>query len=79
MIMYKKRTPDLLFKSRTEEGTNSNLIKKHIIGAKEKFRKYCCLNKNEFDFVLSFISEEIQPKKRHAILAEDEKLYLTLI
>lgn len=76
-IRKKRNAPHLLFKSRTKEGSYSILIKNHIIGAEEKFRKYCRLNKNQFDFVLSLIVEEIQPKNQHAITAE-EKLYLTL-
>lgn len=80
LLLYarkKRNAPDLLFKSRTKEGSYSILIKNHLIGAEEKFRKYCRINKNQFDFVLSLIVEEIQPKNRHAITAE-EKLYLTL-
>lgn len=79
LLYYENREPiDPIFKSRNEEGYYQILIQKHLYCDEKKFRKFCRLNKKQFNFVLSLIMKEIQPKTCKKSISPEEKLFLTL-
>ncbi|XP_063529063.1 uncharacterized protein LOC134749074 [Cydia strobilella] len=74
----RKRNPVRPFyRCRPTEGAYTILIKNQLSSDDYLFRQYCRLNKQQFNFVLGQIIDEIQPKYQRAINAE-EKLFLTL-
>lgn len=77
LLSSKRNKIDSLYTSRVDEGSYLILIKRHLNLKDQKFRKYCRLNKTQFQFILSLIENDIQPMKKGSITAE-EKLFLTL-
>lgn len=77
LLSSKRNKIDSLYTSRIDEGSYQTLIKRHLNVKEYKFRRYCRLNKTQFQFVLSLIKSDIQPMKKGSITAE-EKLFLTL-
>lgn len=79
LIPKKRMKIDTLFTSREEEGCFQTLIKRHLNYKEEKFRKYCRLNQSQFNFVLSLINQDIQPRRNgSSIITSAQKLFLTL-
>lgn len=76
-ISMERNPSNSIFISRKEEGTYRIFIKKHLQEDDEKFRSFCRFNKKLFNFILSFVCEELAPQIRNCISAE-EKLFLTL-
>ncbi|XP_050517993.1 uncharacterized protein LOC126892490 [Diabrotica virgifera virgifera] len=80
LLHYKrKRKPTRsLFKNRQFEGSYSILIKKHLMANEDIFRSYCRLNKKQFNFIFSFIQDDINAKVTRNAISGEEKLFLTL-
>lgn len=77
--MKKRREVRSLFATRYAEGSFNILIERHLADNEEIFRKYCRLNHEQFDFVLSLISGELQNKViNRKTVSTKEKLFLTL-
>lgn len=77
----KRRAVHLMYKNRSEEGTFNNLITRHLIDDEEKFRSFFRLNRNQFNYVLQAIKENITKKPTSFVrrpISPEEKLAVTL-
>ncbi|XP_045778131.1 protein ALP1-like [Maniola jurtina] len=79
LLYYSSSRPILPFyRNRLEEGSYETLIKRHLNISEELFRSYCRLNKNQFNFVLSLIYDDLKPKTLKNTITPEEKLFITL-
>lgn len=57
---YQRGPVHSLFQKRTEEGYFKLLIEQYLKGDEEKFQKFCRLNKEQFNFVLTLNKKDIE-------------------
>lgn len=81
-LIPKKRKPfKSLFSTRKSEGFFKSLISGHLINDDEKFREFLRLNRDQFNYILSLVQEEITKKPTLRVpepISPEEKLALTL-
>lgn len=64
------------FKNRLH-GSYSLLIKNYLMTDEEILRKYCLLNKKQFNFIITFIYDEMRPETIRNAISLEEKLFLS--
>lgn len=80
-LLSVREETDEMYTSRSEEGYYKILIKNHLEADNEKFRGFFRLNKDQFDFVLTLIDEDIRKQPTNTVkvpISSKEKLALTL-
>lgn len=80
LLSLRDKTSEL-YESRNEEGYYKILIQNHLNDDDEKFRSFFRLNKDQFNFVLSLVQNELKKKPTNRVktpISPEEKLALTL-
>lgn len=81
MKTNKQKKVHNMFQNRVREGAFNNLIKRHLIDDDTKFREYFRLTPHLFNYVLTFIRNDITPKvsnRHNKPISPEEKLCITL-
>ncbi|KAL3279529.1 hypothetical protein HHI36_017038 [Cryptolaemus montrouzieri] len=81
LLSSTRNETNVLYKSRTDEGYYRILIESQLNADDEKFRGFLRLNKNQFDFVLSLIHDDLNKQSTNRVkilVSQRGKLALTL-
>lgn len=77
----KNKPVDKLFLCRDTEGSFNITVQRRLFGNETKFREYFRLSTELFQFVLSFVEDDISKKARNRVkcpISAEEKLCITL-
>ena len=79
LVTKSKRKPiKKLYQARTHEGSFNILIERHLKTDEELFRRFCRLNYDQFNFVLSLVHEDLKSHTTRNTITAEEKLFITL-